>query len=130
LAQLTRRGLGGRIASGRQWVSWLHIADFLDIVRYALDTPDLSGVVHVTSPKPATNRELMQALRHVLHRPPSPPTPAPLVRVGAVFMRTDPALALLGRRCVPRRLLEAGFVFEYPDLEPALENLLGPISSQ
>jgi len=130
LASLTRRGLGGRIASGRQWVSWLHIADFLRIVRYALDTPSLSGIVHVTSPNPATNRELMRALRKVLHRPPSPPTPAALVHVGAVFMRTDPALALLGRRCIPRRLLDAGFGFEYPDLEPALEDLLGRISSQ
>jgi hypothetical protein len=130
LASLTRRGLGGRIASGRQWVSWLHIADFLNIVRYALDTPELSGIVHVTSPNPVSNRELMHALRHVLHRPASPSTPAPLVRIGAVFMRTDPALALLGRRCIPRRLLDAGFGFEHPDLEPALETLLGRISSQ
>lgn len=130
LASLTRRGLGGRIGSGRQWVSWLHIADFLKIVRYALDTPDVSGVVHVTSPNPVSNRDLMQALRHVLHRPATPPTPATLVRVGAVFMRTDPALALLGRRCIPRRLLDAGFVFEHPDLEPALVTLLSGFSSQ
>jgi len=126
LVTLTRFGLGGRIASGRQWVSWIHIADFLRIVQRAVDDPSLDGVVHVSSPYPVTNRELMRSLRHALHRPPSPPTPAALVRVGAMFMRTDPALALLGRRAVPRKLLDAGFSFEFPRLDDALDDLLRP----
>ena len=66
----------------------------------------------------------MATLRRVLRRPPAPPTPAALVRLGAVFLRTDPALALLGRRCVPVALLDAGFRFRFPDLEPALRDLL------
>jgi uncharacterized protein (TIGR01777 family) len=123
LAGLVRWGLGGRIGSGRQWVSWVHIADFLAVVRRALDDDDLGGVVHVTSPNPVRNAELMATLRKVLHRPVAPPTPAALVHVGAMVLRTDPALALTGRRCVPARLLDAGFAFAYPELETALEQL-------
>jgi NAD dependent epimerase/dehydratase family enzyme len=66
----------------------------------------------------------MAALRTVLHRPAAPPTPAALVRLGAVILRTDPALALTGRRCVPTRLLDADFAFAYPNLDEALEQLL------
>lgn len=124
LVGLVRWGLGGRVGSGRQWVSWLHIADLLAVVRRCLDDPDLSGVVHATSPNPVRNAELMAALRRVLRRPPAPPTPAPLVRLGSLVLRTDPALALLGRRCVPARLRAAGFPFAYPDLLPALRDLL------
>lgn len=125
LAGLARWGLGGRVGDGRQWVSWIHIADFLAAVRRFLDDDGTNGVVHVTSPNPVRNAHLMAALRKVLHRPWAPPTPRPLVRIGAAVLRTDPALALTGRRCVPARLLDAGFTFEYPDLEPALGNLLG-----
>lgn len=125
LAGLVRWGLGGRVGSGRQWVSWLHIADLLAVVRRCLDDPAMSGVIHATSPQPVRNAELMTALRRVLRRPPAPPTPAPLVRVGSVLLRTDPALALLGRRCVPSRLRSAGFPFAHPDLLPALRDLLG-----
>jgi uncharacterized protein (TIGR01777 family) len=124
LARLTRWGLGGRVGSGRQWVSWLHIADLLAIVRRSLDDVTMVGVVHATSPRPVRNAELMAALRQVLRRPPVPPTPASLVRLGAMLLRTDPALALTGRRCIPSRLLDAGFTFAYPRLVPALQDLL------
>jgi uncharacterized protein (TIGR01777 family) len=124
LAGLVRWGLGGRISSGRQWTSWVHIDDFLAAVRRCLDDSGLRGPVHVTSPHPARNAELMASLRRVLHRPPAPPTPAALVRLGAIVLRTDPALALTGRRCVPSRLLAAGFTFTHPELLPALHDLL------
>jgi uncharacterized protein (TIGR01777 family) len=124
LAGLVRLGLGGRIASGRQWVSWLHFADFQAIIRTCLDNQALTGIVHATSPNPVTNADLMRELRRVLHRPAAPRTPAWLLRAGAVVLRSDPALALTGRRCVPRVLETAGFEFAYPDLEPALRNLL------
>ncbi len=123
LTGLVRWGLGGRIASGRQWVSWIHITDFLAVVRRALDDGDLDGVVHVTSPNPVRNAELA-TLRKVLHRPPAPPTPAALVHLGARVLGTDPALALTGRRCVPARLLAADFTFTHPRLGGALEELL------
>ena len=125
LVGVTRWGLGGRIARGTQWVSWLHIADFLSIALRALEDDSMHGVVHATAPEPVRNAELMAELRRVLRRPPAPPTPAALVRLGAVFLRTDPALALTGRRCVPTRLLAAGFQFQQPHLRGALEDLLG-----
>jgi uncharacterized protein len=77
----------------------------------------------VTSPHPVQNREMMATLRRSLHRPWSPPTPTSLVRVGAVLMRTDAALALTGRRAIPKRLLDAGFRFDYPCLGDALDAL-------
>ncbi len=67
----------------------------------------------------------MATLRKAVHRPAlAPPTPAALVRLGAVLLRTDPGLALTGRHCVPARLLDAGFTFAYPTLDAALEELL------
>jgi uncharacterized protein len=124
LAGLVRWGLGGRIGDGRAWISWLHITDFLAIVRRCLDDRQLSGVLHVTSPHPVRNAELMATLRRVLHRPASPPTPVPLVRLGALLLRTDPALALTGRRCIPAKLQRAGFQFTYADLNTAVAALL------
>lgn len=120
---LTRRGLGGRVASGRQWVSWLHVADFLAIIRFCLADERLAGVVHATSPEPVRNAEFMAAFRRTSSRPTAPPTPRWLVRLGALVLRTDPALALTGRRCVPARLAGRGFTFCYPRLGPALDDL-------
>lgn len=125
LRALARWGLGGRVGPGTQWVSWIHIEDWLAIVRAALRPSDhaLTGIVHATGPRPVPNAALMAALRRSLGRPAAPPTPAALVRVGAVFLRTDPALALTGRRAVPAKLLEAGFEFQHPDLDEALADL-------
>jgi uncharacterized protein (TIGR01777 family) len=132
LATLVRFGVGGRIADGRMWISWIHVDDWLRIARWSLglagdEVPAAppSGVLVASSPEPVRNRELMASLRRVLHRPPAPPTPAPLVRLGALLLRTDPALALTGRRAVSRRLAEAGFRFDHPHVDEALEDLLG-----
>lgn len=125
LTTLTRRGLGGRISTGDQWISWLHIDDFLRAVRLVIEQPAIDGVVHVTSPNPVRNRDMMASLRSALGWPWSPPTPKPLVHVGAWLMHTDPALALAGRRCVPRRLGEAGFSFDHPRFPEAIAELLG-----
>lgn len=125
LAGLARWGLGGRVGTGRQWVSWIHVDDFLAVVQMLLDDHRLQGIVHVTSPNPVRNAELMAELRRVLHRPPAPPTPAVLVRLGALLLRTDPALALTGRRCLPTKLSESSFRFNFPELRPALDDLLG-----
>jgi hypothetical protein len=125
LTKLTRFGLGGRISKGDQWISWIHIDDFLRTLDFVIDHPALDGVLLVTSANPIRNRDMMAALRGALHRPWSPPTPKPLVHLGARLMRTDPALALTGRRCVPTRLLEAGFEFDHPTFEQALADLVG-----
>lgn len=123
LVTLTRLGLGGRIASGRQWISWIHIDDFLGAVCHIIDTPGISDVVHVTSPAPAPNRDLMAALRRALRRPPALPTPTQAARAGAWLMGTDPALALTGRRCVPAKLEGAGYEFAWPMIDSAIADL-------
>lgn len=125
LTRLTKLGLGGRISKGDQWISWIHVDDFLRALRFLCDPSDIDGVVHVTAPNPIQNQDMMAALRAALHRPWSPPTPKPLVYLGAMFMRTDPALALTGRRCVPKRLLDAGFEFEHGTFSDALDALHG-----
>jgi uncharacterized protein len=125
LWSLARWGLGGRVGPGTQWVSWIHIEDWLAIVRAVLlpDGPAVTGVVHATGPHPVRNAELMASLRRSVGRPAAPPTPEALVRLGAVLLRTDPALALTGRRAVPARLLDGGFDFRHPDLDEALADL-------
>jgi uncharacterized protein (TIGR01777 family) len=124
LTGFVRWGLGGPMGSGRQWISWLHAADLCAIMRFCIDEPALSGAVHATSPHPVRNRELMATLRRVLRRPVGLPSPAPLVRLGSVVLSADPMLVLTGRRCVPQRLLDAGFAFRHPDLDPAVTDLL------
>jgi uncharacterized protein (TIGR01777 family) len=125
LTRLTKLGLGGRISKGDQWISWIHIDDFLRALQFVCDHREIHGVVHVTAPSPIQNRDMMAALRAANHRPWSPPTPKPLVHLGAMVMRTDPALALTGRRCVPKRLLDAGFEFEHGTFSEALGALRG-----
>ena len=125
LLSLARWGLGGRVGPGTQWVSWIHIEDWLAIVRQCLlpDRPTMSGVVHATGPCPVRNVDLMAALRRSVGRTAAPPTPKVLVGLGAVVLRTDPALALTGRCAVPDRLVNAGFDFRHPDIDEALADL-------
>jgi NAD dependent epimerase/dehydratase family enzyme len=120
LATLTRCFLGGRVGSGRQYISWIHIDDLVAVVLRAIDDPSMNGTYAVATPNPVTNAEFMRELRRALHRPWSPPTHAWAVHVGAFLMRTEPVLALTGRRVLPRRLLDAGFTFRYPMLPAAL----------
>lgn len=121
--RLTKAYLGGAAGSGRQFVSWIHLEDLLRIVMAAVERHALTGPFNATAPNPVTNAELMRDLRGVLHRPWSPPAPAPLVRFGAWLMGTEGDLALQSLRVVPKRLLDAGFSFEYPNLEGALGDL-------
>lgn len=123
LSRLARFGLGGRIAAGTQWVSWIHIADFLRAVTFIREHGELDGVVHITSPEPVQNRDMMAALRRSVGRPWALPTPTPLVHLGARLMGSDPALALTGRRCVPGRLIDAGYAFDFPTFDAALVDL-------
>jgi uncharacterized protein len=124
LSLLVKLALGGRISTGRQWVSWIHVRDMLRALRFVMDH-DIHGVVNVTSPNPVRNETLMKELRQHLNRSWSPPTPGPFVKLGAWLMGSDPAIALTGRRCIPARLLEEGFEFELPDLQLALDDLFG-----
>jgi uncharacterized protein (TIGR01777 family) len=128
LTDLARLGLGGRVGSGRQWFSWIHVDDWLAVARAALGLdPHLTipdGIVIGASPHPVRNSELMASLRRAVHRPPSPPTPAAVLKIGAIALRTDPALGLTGRRARSQVLDDAGFRFTHPTLDDALADLL------
>jgi uncharacterized protein len=128
LIRLTELGLGGRIGSGQQWFSWIHLADWLAIIRACLGlTPDVlvpDGVLVAATDNPVRNHDLMAALRSQLHRRDAPPTPAMLLKLAAVLARTDSALALTGRHATSKVLGAIGFQFQFPTLEPALADVL------
>ncbi len=125
LSKITKWGLGGTAGSGRQSVNWIHAADLTNIFVSAIQREDLHGTYNACGPNPVSNREFMRELRRVLHRPWSPPAPAWAVRLGAWFMGTDGRLALTGRCCVPKHLLDQGFKFTFPELRSALTDLCG-----
>jgi uncharacterized protein len=125
LTKMTRLFAGGAAGNGRQVMSWIHIADVVRIILTAIDEPQLTGIFNVTAPHPVTNSEFMRELRRALHRPWSPPVPAPFVRAGAWLMGSTGELALLSYRAVPQRLLDAGFTFEFPTLPEALRDIYG-----
>jgi len=123
-----RLGFGGRIAGGMQWFSWIHIYDWLRIARAALGLdPSLTlpdAPVIAAAPEPMRNTELMSALRERIGVPFGLPTPEFLLRLASVGLRTDPLLALTGRHTTSSVLAERGFVFRYPTLGVALDDLL------
>ena len=124
LASLARKGLGGTVGSGKQWISWLHIEDFNRMVVWAIEQGSAAGAYNATSPDPARNKHFMRQLRRTLGVWFGPPAPAFGVRIGAYLMGTEPSLALEGRRCVPARLRADGFTFQHADLAAALADLL------
>ncbi|MEU4599617.1 DUF1731 domain-containing protein [Nocardia sp. NPDC023988] len=128
LSQLTKAGLGGRVGPGDQWFSWIHIEDWLRIVRACIGLdPEVSipdGILVAATENPVRNAELMATLRRLLHRPAAPPTPKAILSVGAVVLRSDPALGLTGRHATSEVLPKTGFTFQYPTLDEALTDLL------
>jgi uncharacterized protein (TIGR01777 family) len=123
LEKLTRWFLGGAVGNGRQFISWIHLADIVQMFASAVEQRELIGDFNACAPEPVTNAEFMRQLRRALHRPWSPPVPAPFAKAGAWLMGTDGDLALTSCRCVPRLFLEHGFDFQFPSLRDALANL-------
>ncbi len=124
LAKIVRMGLGGKVGSGRQWVSWVGLDDLLTVMLRAIDNPDMRGTYHVTSPNPVTNAEMMATYRSLLGRHLGLPTPAPIAKLGAPILGSSASLALTGRHCIPTRLLEENFQFTQPDFEPTARHAL------
>ena len=122
LARLARWFLGGAVGRGRQYISWLHLADAVRIYRDTIDREDFQGIYVAASPQPATNAQFMRELRAALHRPWSPPVPALAVRLGGWLAGINAELALTGQRCAPRRLMQQGFAYEFAELRRALRD--------
>lgn len=126
LACLARIGLGGRVGSGSQGMSWIHEVDLNRLFERGLTDETMAGTYIASSPDPVSQVEFMKTLRRAVRRPFGIRAFSWMVRFGAHYvLRTDPDLALYGRYVVPKRLDEEGFKFEWPRLENALQNLIG-----
>lgn len=123
LLSLVRRGLGGTAGDGRQFVSWIHDEDFIGSIRWLIEHEEIDGVVNLAAPNPLPNREFMAALRQAWGMPIGLPAAAWMLEIGTLLMRTETELVLKSRRVVPRRMLEAGFSFAYPDWPAAAREL-------
>ena len=121
--RLFKLGLGGRLGSGRQYVSWISLDDHIGAIRHLLDTATARGPHNLTSPGAVTNRELTSTLAQVLRRPAFLPVPALALDLvlGEGLSRS---LVLASQRVLPSRLLESGYQFRHPDLEGALRDIL------
>lgn len=121
-------GVGGPVAGGSQYVSWIHIADEVGIILLALDNPGASGPINATAPVPVTNRELSKALGRVLRRPAVMPVPG--FAMDLLYGRDLARTVKEGQRVVPSRALELGYRFQHPEIEEALEDLLRPATAR
>jgi uncharacterized protein (TIGR01777 family) len=118
-----RLGLGAVIGDGRQWMSWIHRDDAVELITRAIADPLFSGAINATAPEPVRQVEFARALGRVLHRPVWLRLPAAPLRA---LLGERASLLLEGPRVLPKRALEIGFAFRCPEIEPALRDLLAP----
>jgi len=113
---LAKVGFGGKIGSGEQYITWIHEQDFANLISWVIAN-DVSGIIHGASPHPVKNKEFMRAIRTSLGISVSIANPSFLVRIGAIFIRTEAELVLSGRRVVSRVLKDNKFPFLYPRIQ-------------
>jgi uncharacterized protein (TIGR01777 family) len=116
-----RAGLGGRIGSGRQWMSWIHIEDQVRLLLFALENMEVRGPLNASAPWPARNADFTQALAHAVGRPALLPVPAPFLWPLGEFRHE----LLDSKKVLPAAALDYGFGFRHPELPKALKDLLG-----
>ena len=121
---MAKFGLGGKIGTGSQYMTWIHEQDFTDLIRYVILDAEIKGIVHAASPFPVTNKEFMKTIRQSIYIPFGLPNPAIFIKVGAVFLGTEAELVLSGRRVISSVLQKNGFKFKYPYLHDAVRTLL------
>jgi hypothetical protein len=124
LLGLTRLGLGGPIAGGSQFVSWIHDRDFVRAIELLIGQGDIAGPVNLAAPSPIPQRDFMAALRAAWGTRVGLPATKWMVEIGAFFLRTDTELILKSRRVVPGRLLELGFTFDFPEWPDAARDVV------
>ena len=124
MLSLVRNRLGGTIGSGKQYVSWIHDADFTAATEFLISRSDLDGPINLASPNPLPNREFQRILRRAWGVRLGLPTPQPMLEIGALLMGTESELVLKSRRVVPTRLLDAEFTFAFPTWPEAAHDLV------
>jgi uncharacterized protein len=125
LRRLVRLGLGGKMGSGRQFVSWIHGEDFVRAIEWLITHDDFSGIVNLAAPNPLPNREVMRIIREACGMPFGLPATRGMLEAGAFVLRTETELIIKSRRVVPGRLIESGFQFLYSNLASAVADLEG-----
>ncbi len=123
LLNLARFGVGGKQGSGNQFFSWIHEEDFARAIEFIIQHENLTGPINVVSPKPVRNKELMQQIRKFVRIPFGLPMPKWMLEFGARIIRTETELILKSRNVIPKKLTDAGFVYNYADLESALKEI-------
>jgi uncharacterized protein len=124
LSRLVRRGLGGNLGSGTQFVSWIHEFDFARAIELLIAREDLSGVVNLSAPNALPNCDFMRALREAWGIRIGLPIPEWMLEIGAFALRTESELVLKSRRVFPGRLLDSGFQFLFPEWPAAARELV------
>lgn len=124
MLRLTRFGLGGKQGTGRQYMSWIHEDDVVSVIDWVHNNDEIQGTFNCTSPRPLKNTDFMRTLRQVCQMPFGLATPEWLLSVGALLIGTETELVLKSRWVVPRKLLDAGYVFKFPDLRDALSEIV------
>lgn len=124
LRRLARFGLGGPIAGGRQYMSWVHDQDLVRAVLWLIEHDDIEGVVNIAAPEPLPQRRFMDGLRRAVGAPFGLPATRWMLQLGAAVLSTDPELILKSRRVVPGRLLRSGFRFRFPTWPEAVRDLV------
>ena len=123
LLRLVRFGLGGAAAGGRQYMSWIHHADFVRAVLWLIGQDSLTGAVNLASPHPLPNKEFMRVLRAAWGMPVGLPATGWMLELGTFALHTETELVLKSRRVIPGRLLDSGFVFQFPEWPAAAREL-------
>lgn len=124
LINLVRAGMGGQQGDGQQYVSWVHEQDVVKVTEWLMQHPEIDGIVNCTAPEPIKNADLMKKLRHAYGVPFGLPAPAWLLEMGAALIGTETELILKSRWVLPRRLLDAGFEFQFTKAKHALKDIL------
>jgi len=123
MSGIARAGFGGAAGNGRQYISWIHEADFIRAIDWLIQREHFTGPVNLASPNPLPNRDFMKALREAWGAPIGLSATRWMLELGAVFLRTETELILKSRRVVPGRLLKDGFTFQFPDWPAAARDL-------
>jgi len=123
LRRLARLGLGGRMADGRQYVSWIHEEDFCRALEWLMEHDDLAGPVNLAAPNPLPNAEMMRLMRQLCGVRFGLPAAQWVLEIGAFLLRTETELILKSRRVVPGKLLQSGFEFCFPHFHQAISEL-------
>lgn len=124
LLKLVKLGLGGTLGDGRQFVSWIHGEDFVRSVDWLIQHEEFSGPVNLAAPNPLPNSDFMKDLRHAAGMPLGLPATEWMLELGAFLLRSETELMLKSRRVVPRRMLESGFIFQFPTWPEAARDLV------